>query len=106
MWRFLGPNNRSGRVTDLVVDPANADHVHAATADGLRLGDDGGASWTTLTNGETPNPLAGEISDALLDPNDPDTLYAVVHGGGLYRVSFAASSYTVERLDETRSYFW
>src|SRR5258706_13646142 len=49
MWRFLGPNTLSGRVTDLAVDPADADHVLCTSETGGAFETrDGGRIWRPL----------------------------------------------------------
>jgi hypothetical protein len=53
MWRSIGPNNISGRITDLVVSPADAHAVLAASeTGGIWETTDAGRHWRPLMNQE------------------------------------------------------
>lgn len=53
MWRSIGPNNISGRITDLAVSPTDADLVLAASeTGGIWETSDGGRSWRPLMSHE------------------------------------------------------
>src|SRR5262245_50828970 len=53
MWRSIGPNNIAGRVTDVVVDPADADVVLVATeTGGIWETGDAGRHWRPLMSQE------------------------------------------------------
>jgi photosystem II stability/assembly factor-like uncharacterized protein len=63
----------AGRVSAVVCHPTLPDRYFVAGADGgVWRTDDGGASWTPLTN-QMP---ASAIGSLTLDPNNPDVIYA------------------------------
>src|SRR5258706_9504681 len=83
----------SGRVTAIVVDPANANNVYLGTAQGgVWRSQDGGTSWTAIFDGAQS--LA--IGALALAPSDPSILYVgtgefngcgdCFFGVGLYRI--------------------
>lgn len=76
LWTPRGPTNIGGRITDLAVDPRDANRVYAAAAEGgiLRT-DDAGQHWLPLFD-EGPALAMGAVA---LDPANPDIVYA---GGG------------------------
>ena len=82
-WIPLGPTNIGGRVTDVAVDPTNADIVYAGAAEGgvLRT-TDGGQHWTPLFDTQ-PSLSIGALA---IDPTNRETIYAgtgeVNPGGG------------------------
>ncbi len=82
-WEPAGPTNIGGRITDLVVDPTDANIVYAGAAEGgvLRT-TDGGQSWTPLFD-DQPSLAIGAVA---IDPSDPSVVYAgtgeVNPGGG------------------------
>lgn len=58
-------SNRTGNLPDipvnaLVSDPANPDHIYAATDNGVYRSTDGGAKWLDFSNG-LPNALVGDL---------------------------------------------
>jgi photosystem II stability/assembly factor-like uncharacterized protein len=58
-------SNRTGNLPDipvnaLVSDPANPDHLYAATDNGVYRSTDGGAKWLDFSNG-LPNALVGDL---------------------------------------------
>jgi len=82
-WEPAGPTNIGGRMTDLAVDPTDADIVYAAAAEGGVLRTfDGGQSWTALFD-DQPSLSVGAVA---IDPADPAVIYAgtgeVNPGGG------------------------
>ena len=55
-WIPRGPNNIGGRITDIAVDPTDADIVYAGAAEGGVLrSTDGGQNWTPLFD-DMPSP--------------------------------------------------
>ncbi len=66
-----GPNSGLGRV---LVDPANADRLYAATWGGILISSDGGATWEP--GGLDPSLSEGIIAVALA-PDQPGRLFAV-----------------------------
>ncbi len=101
-WKqTLGDNEWVG-VTDLVIDPRNADVLYAATwqrhrnvaaymgggpGTALYSSSDGGDSWTKLKKG-LPSSNLGKIGLAI-SPQNPDVLYAAIEldrrQGGVYK---------------------
>jgi len=111
-WVARGPTNIGGRVTDLAVDPTDANRVFAATAEGGVLrSTDAGLHWTPLFDQEA----SLSIGAIALDPVDTDIVYAgtgevnpgggsVAYGGtGLYRSTDAGLTWEVLGLEETGS---
>lgn len=99
--RTLGDDAWTG-VTDLVMDPRNPDRLYAATwqrhrtvaayvgggpKSGLHRSEDGGQTWTALSEG-LPEGNKGKIGLAI-SPQDPDTVYAAIEldrrTGGIWR---------------------
>ena len=99
--RTLGDDEWTG-VTDLVIDPRDADVLYAATWDrhrtvaaymgggpgsGLHRSVDGGVTWTKLKGG-LPSSNMGKIGLAI-SPQKPDVLYAAIEldrrTGGVYK---------------------
>lgn len=109
-WTFRGPTNIGGRITDLAVDPTDADVVFAATAEGGVIRTlDGGASWTPLFD-DQPSLSMGAVAIAA---SQPATIYAgtgepnggagsVVYGGtGVYRSDDRGDTWTPVGLEAT-----
>ena len=98
-------------VTDLLIDPRNPDVLYAATwqrhrtvaayvgggpNSGIHRSDDGGETWTELTNG-LPDGNMGKIGLAI-SPQRPDVVYAAIEldqrEGGLWRSADRGASWT------------
>jgi len=82
-WEPMGPTNVGGRITDIAVDPTNANIVYAGAAEGGVLRSlDGGQTWQTLFD-DQPSLSIGALA---IDPSDPNVIYAgtgeVNPGGG------------------------
>lgn len=105
-------------VTDVVIDPRNPDRLYAATwqrhrnvaaymgggpESGVHMSDDGGRTWTELTNG-LPDGNMGKIGLAI-SPQQPDVIYAAIEldqrEGGIYRSEDGGASW--EQMSETVS---
>jgi photosystem II stability/assembly factor-like uncharacterized protein len=108
--KTLGDSEWTG-VTDLEMDPYNPDRLYAATwqhhrtvaaymgggpKSGIYRSDDGGDSWTELTNG-LPNSNMGKIGLAV-SPHNANTIYAAIElnrrKGGVYRSTDGGNSWT------------
>ncbi|HET6167614.1 MAG TPA: hypothetical protein VFE07_12365 [Marmoricola sp.] len=97
-WQHVSTLFTGQAVTDIVVDPSNAQHVYASTvrgrggnhrttsptdqAYGVYESTDGGATWTPRKT--TTNELHG-ATDLVMDPLDPNVLFASFWGDGLYK---------------------
>jgi uncharacterized repeat protein (TIGR01451 family) len=97
-WKHVSSRFTGQAVSDIVVDPANPNHLfastvrgrggnhrttHPATAKyGVWESTDGGASWT-LRKG-TSDELHG-ATDLVMDPQNPKVLWASFWGDGIYR---------------------
>jgi photosystem II stability/assembly factor-like uncharacterized protein len=72
---------RTAFVRDLTLDPSRPATLYAATSQGVFVSDDGGAHWSSLSQGLTN----GDVFEVGIDPFDPATLYAATLGdGGLF----------------------
>ena len=108
--RTLGDNQWTG-VTDIAIDPRDPNRIYAATWDrhrtvaaymgggpgtGLHRSDDGGGTWTKLTEG-LPESNMGKIGLAI-SPHHPDTLFAAIEldrrMGGVYRSDDRGNSWS------------
>ena len=111
-WVPLGPSNIGGRVTDVVVDPSNADIVYTGAAEGGVLrSTDGGQHWTPLFD-QQPSLSIGTLA---IDPTNRQILYAgtgevnpgggsVAYGGaGLFRSTDMGDSWSALGLEESGS---
>ncbi len=89
-WQFLGPNNVSGRVTDVaVVAPKGRNYtIYAATASG--------GVWKTENEGITwipvfENAVSTAIGDIALDPSNPQTVWVGTGECNIFRSSQAGA---------------
>jgi len=87
-WHLLGPDNVSGRVTDVAVPtPRGSTYtIYAATATG--------GVWRTTNEGTTWETIFDQaattsIGDIALDPKDPDTLWVGTGEANIFRSSMA-----------------
>jgi len=85
-WQFLGPNNISGRCTDVaVVEPKGKSYVmYVATASG--------GVWKTENEGETWVPVFEQqvstaIGDIAIDPTDPQVVWVGTGEANIFRSS-------------------
>ncbi len=85
-WQFLGPNNISGRCTDVaVVEPKGKSYVmYVATASG--------GVWKTENEGETWVPVFDQqastaIGDIAIDPTDPQVVWVGTGEANIFRSS-------------------
>ncbi|MCB9917058.1 MAG: hypothetical protein H6832_01485 [Planctomycetes bacterium] len=87
-WHFVGPDNVSGRVTDIAVpSPRGRTYtIYAATASG--------GVWRTENEGTTWEPIferaaSTSIGDLALDPSNPDVLWVGTGEANILRSSMA-----------------
>ncbi|MGD9141568.1 MAG: FlgD immunoglobulin-like domain containing protein [bacterium] len=108
-WVERGPTNIGARVSDIVFHPVNTQVIYAAiSSGGVLRSDDGGASWTPITD-DLPVITIGAIA---IDPEDPDVIYVGTgeanaqsfswFGMGLYKSTDAGATWTYKGLEETR----
>ena len=109
-WRRTLGNDEWTGVTDIALDPRNADRIYAATWDrhrtvaaymgggpgtGIHRSDDGGETWTKLTEG-LPKSNMGKLSIAV-SPHNPGTVFAAIEldrrTGGVYRSNDRGNSW-------------
>ncbi|GAB1350620.1 hypothetical protein MASR1M107_28350 [Ignavibacteriales bacterium] len=71
-WEAVGPSNIGGRITALVIDPADTNTiVLGAAAGGIFKSTDGGASWTPKTD-QWKSLSVGAMA---MDYNNPNIIY-------------------------------
>ena len=79
-WVSLGPTNGAGRFTAIAPHPTATGRVLAGAAGGgVWRTDDGGSTWTCLTDDYLPNLSVGAIAYA---PSDPTIVYLGTGEGG------------------------
>lgn len=107
-WRLCGPDNRSGRCTDVQGITGNQSVMYAAFATGgLWKTEDGGSNWKPLFDKEATQ----SIGDIALAPSDPNILYvgtgeanifrASLPGIGMYKSTDAGETFKPIGLDNT-----
>jgi photosystem II stability/assembly factor-like uncharacterized protein len=123
------PNDGKTGCTDLVIDPNNSKVMYAAFYERLRKPwnfqsggpnggifktDDGGKSWTKLTNGLPPGPTGRiglaiykkdpKILMALVEAEQTDTL--AIPGSGLYRSENGGENWTYVNTYNNRPFYY
>jgi photosystem II stability/assembly factor-like uncharacterized protein len=107
-WRLTGPNNRSGRSTDVVGITGNPNIIYAAFATGgLWKTEDAGKTWTSLFDKEATQ----SIGNIALAPSDHNILYvgtgeanifrASLPGVGMYKTMDGGKTFTHIGLENT-----
>ncbi|MDP9229088.1 MAG: hypothetical protein M3O67_00280, partial [Bacteroidota bacterium] len=83
-WRLIGPNNRSGRSTDVAGITGNSNIMYAAFATGgLWKTTDGGNTWLPLFDKEATQ----SIGNIALAPSNPDIVYVGTGEANVFRAS-------------------
>ncbi|MBI5857195.1 MAG: hypothetical protein HZB42_06060 [Sphingobacteriales bacterium] len=83
-WRLLGPDNRSGRSTDVEGVTGNPDIMYAAFATGgLWKTEDAGKTWFPIFDKEATQ----SIGDIALAPSDPNIFYVGTGEANIFRAS-------------------
>ena len=108
-WRFIGPANMGGRVTDIEAVPGNPKIFYVATASG--------GIWKTINAGTMFFPLFENervisMGDIAIAPSDPNIIYAgtgeedsrnsISPGGGLYKSTDAGKTWKLMGLEATQ----
>ena len=107
-WRLTGPDNRSGRSTDVAGVNGNPNIIYAAFATGgLWKSEDAGNTWKPLFDKEATQ----SIGNIAVTASDPNTLYvgtgeanifrASLPGIGMYKSINAGKSFTHIGLENT-----
>lgn len=110
-WRFIGPTNVGGRLTDAVIHPTDLQTFYVAAASGgVFKSTDQGASWVPIFD-EQPTLSIGALT---LDPTNPDVIYvgtgevnggggSLTYGGsGVYKSTDAGQTWRALGLEKTR----
>src|ERR1051326_9348493 len=83
-WRLIGPNNRSGRSTDVAGITGNPNIIYAAFATGgLWKTEDGGNTWRSLFDKEATQ----SIGNIALAPSNSDIIYVGTGEANIFRAS-------------------
>jgi photosystem II stability/assembly factor-like uncharacterized protein len=107
-WRLVGPNNRSGRCTDVAGIPGNTAVMYAAFATGgLWKTEDGGNTWKSLFDNEATQSI-GNIALASSDPRiiyvgtgEANIFRASLPGVGMYKSTDGGKSFQHMGLENT-----
>ena len=83
-WRLTGPDNRSGRSTDVAGITGNPNIMYAAMATGgLWKTEDAGITWKSIFDKEATQ----SIGNIALAPSNPDILYVGTGEANIFRAS-------------------
>jgi photosystem II stability/assembly factor-like uncharacterized protein len=82
----------------LAIDPANPQTLYAGiVGDGICKSSDGGANWSASSTGlpsrDAVSLLLRDVMSLALDPGNPQTLYAGIRGGGVYKSNDGGASW-------------
>ena len=106
-WTLIGPTNIGGRITGIIIHPANPDLFYAAAASGgVWKTTDFGVTWANVFN------ESFSIGSLAFDPTDPSVIYVgtgesnpssvdTYPGNGLWRSTDAGATWTNLGLAET-----
>lgn len=100
-WRVVdpvggeaGPEARPAAVSALAIAPYFGIRIWAATVDGLALSADSGATWDLLPLPAASSGSNGRIIALRNDPRVPETIYAALIGGAVYRSNDSGATWT------------
>lgn len=87
-WRFIGPRQMSGRVTDIAVPPGSRHTFYVATASG--------GVWKTVNEGTTWQPIfddapSGSVGDVAVAPSQPRTVWVGLGEANIFRSSMSGT---------------
>ena len=109
-WNFIGPDNISGRLTDVDIHPDNPRSIYAASASGgLWNTDNAGTTWRPVLE----NAMSTSIGDVTIAPSDPETIWVGTGeanilrssqaGAGVFKSTDAGTSWTHMGLTGTHT---
>lgn len=87
-WNFIGPDNISGRLTDVDVNPDRTRTIYAASASGgVWKTDNAGTTWKPVLE----NAPSTSIGDVTIAPSDPKTIWVGTGEANILRSSQAGA---------------
>lgn len=84
-WQFLGPNNTSGRMTDVAVSPEGDYILSASASGGVWKSTDSGESWAPIFEKE----VSVSIGDIAIAPSDKNIIWIGTGESNIFRSSHA-----------------
>ena len=110
-WKFVGPTNIGGRITDVEMNPNNNNVIYAGAASGgVFKTTNKGISWEPIFD----DALSLSIGDLAIDPKNTETIYvgtgevnggggSLTYGGmGIYKSTNGGDSWNHLGLENTR----
>ena len=94
-WVASSTGFTASSVADLAVAPSNASVVYAATNLGVYKSTNGGDSWA-LTGTARTSTAPQTARQVAVDPTDPNVVYAVQQGGGVYKSTDGGTLYDLK----------
>lgn len=91
-WSALGGAVAGAYLGALWIDPTNAQSLRAGGIGRIYRSNDGGNSWTTVTTGL---PASAPITALASRPGQPQALFALAYGAGLYQSGDGGSTWTL-----------
>ncbi len=86
-WQRIATSGEVGSTcSSVLVDPLNPNRLHVAGEFGYIRSPNRGDTWSRK--------LTASVSSLSLDPGDPDTIFAGVHGDGVYRSTDAGLNWS------------
>ena len=89
-WIKLEGSIENSYVSAIQLDPSHPSTLYLATSDRVHKSEDAGATWQPKINGLATT----SIRTLAINPRNPQVLYIGTNGGGLYRSTDAAESWT------------
>ena len=108
-WREIGPSVVGGRISDLAVDPTNANTLYVGTATaGIWKSTNHGTTWNEIFTEEVTSSI-GDVTIAPSNPNivwvgtgEPQNRQSSPWGHGVFRSSDAGQTWQFLGLEKTR----